>query len=141
GDLKDKLDPYLRPLYDALNEMIPSQKLKSYLEDGTIEIAPLAFMRGRTLGNAFAILDEAQNATDKQLKMFLTRMGENSKFIITGDVTQIDLPRKSLSGLFNATKILSNIKGIEFITLDEQDIIRHGLVTKIVRAYDKFTEN
>ena len=136
GDLKEKLDPYLRPLYDALNEMIPFQKLQTYLEDGTIEIAPLAFMRGRTLNYAFAILDEAQNATDKQLKMFLTRMGEYSKFIVNGDITQIDLPRKSSSGLLNVPKILSNIKGIEIIYLDEHDIIRHKLVTQIVRAYD-----
>ncbi|MDD4142589.1 MAG: PhoH family protein [Bacteroidales bacterium] len=137
GDLKDKLDPYLRPLYDALNEMIPSQKLKAYMEDGTIEIAPLAFMRGRTLNHAYAILDEAQNATDKQLKMFLTRMGEFSKFIITGDVTQIDLPKKSNSGLLNARRILDGINGISFVQLDEKDIIRHKLVTKIVRAYEK----
>jgi len=137
GDLKEKLDPYLRPLYDALNEMLPSQKLKAYMEDGTIEIAPLAFMRGRTLNHAYAILDEAQNATDKQLKMFLTRMGEDSKFIITGDVTQIDLPKKSTSGLLNANKILKNIKGIDFIHLDESDIIRHKLVTAIVKAYEK----
>ncbi|MDL2227311.1 PhoH family protein [Bacteroidales bacterium OttesenSCG-928-K03] len=141
GDLKEKLDPYLRPLYDALNEMLPSQKLKSYLEDGTIEIAPLAFMRGRTLNNAYAILDEAQNATDKQLKMFLTRMGEDSKFIITGDITQIDLPKKSASGLLNADKILKNIEGIDFIHLNEKDIVRHKLVTSIVKAYEKYDIN
>ncbi|MDR2085214.1 MAG: PhoH family protein [Bacteroidales bacterium] len=141
GDLKEKLDPYLRPLYDALNEMLPSQKLKSYMEDGTIEIAPLAFMRGRTLNHAYAILDEAQNATDKQLKMFLTRMGEDSKFVITGDVTQIDLPKKSNSGLINANRILKDIKGIDFIHLDESDIIRHKLVTSIVKAYEKYDIN
>ncbi len=137
GDVKDKLDPFLRPLYDALNEMIPSQKLKGYIEDGTIEIAPLAFMRGRTLNHAFAILDEAQNATDKQLKMFLTRMGEDSKFIITGDITQIDLPKRNTSGLLNAHSILGNVKGIDFINLNEKDIIRHKLVTDIVKAYEK----
>ena len=136
GDLKEKLDPYLRPLYDALNEMIPFQKLQTYLEDGTIEIAPLAFMRGRTLSNAFAILDEAQNATDKQLKMFLTRMGENSKFIINGDITQIDLPKKSSSGLLNAMKILDKVPDIDFVFLNEKDIIRHRLVTQIVKAYE-----
>lgn len=136
GDLKEKLDPYLRPLYDALNVMIPFQKLQAYLEDGTIEIAPLAFMRGRTLNNAFAILDEAQNATDKQLKMFLTRMGEFSKFIITGDVTQIDLPKKSSSGLLNAKRILNDVEGIEFVNLNDKDIIRHRLVTQIVKAYE-----
>jgi phosphate starvation-inducible PhoH-like protein len=140
GDVKDKLDPFLRPLYDALNEMIPSQKLKGYIEDGTIEIAPLAFMRGRTLNHAFAILDEAQNATDKQLKMFLTRMGEDSKFIITGDITQIDLPKQHVSGLLNAQSILGNVKGIDFINLNEKDIIRHKLVTDIVKAYEKINK-
>ncbi len=137
GDLKDKMDPYLQPLYDALRDMLPTQKLLSYLEDGTIEIAPLAYMRGRTLGEVFAILDEAQNATESQLKMFLTRMGKSSKFIITGDVTQIDLPRNSKSGLLQAQKILHDIKGIDFIYLDEKDIVRHKLVTKIVNAYQK----
>jgi phosphate starvation-inducible PhoH-like protein len=137
GDLKDKLDPYLRPLYDALRDMIPHQKLSAYLEDGTIEIAPLAFMRGRTLDNAFAILDEAQNSTENQLKMFLTRMGKSAKFIITGDITQIDLPVKQVSGLITATKLLYGIKGIEFIFLNEKDIVRHPLVTSIINAYDK----
>lgn len=140
GDLKDKLDPYLQPLYDALRDMLPSQKLYSYMEDGTIEVAPLAFMRGRTLENAFAILDEAQNATEKQLKMFLTRMGRNSKFIITGDITQIDLPRTQSSGLIQATRILKNIPGIDFIMLDARDIVRHKLVTRIVDAYGKEEE-
>ena len=137
GDLRDKMDPYLQPLYDALRDMLPTQKLLSYLEDGTIEIAPLAYMRGRTLGEVFAILDEAQNATESQLKMFLTRMGKASKFIITGDVTQIDLPRNSKPGLFQAQKILHGIKGIDFVYLDEKDIVRHKLVTRIVNAYQK----
>ncbi len=137
GDLKDKLDPYLQPLYDALRDMIPTQKLVGYLEDGTIEIAPLAFMRGRTLENAFAILDEAQNCTEGQLKMFVTRMGRSSKFVITGDITQIDLPRNQNSGLVQATKILKNIKGIDFITLDIRDVVRHKLVTRIINAYEK----
>ena len=141
GDLKDKLDPYLQPLYDALRDMLPSQKLYSYMEDGTIEVAPLAFMRGRTLENAFAILDEAQNATEKQLKMFLTRMGRNSKFIITGDITQIDLPRTQASGLIQATRILKNIPGIDIIWLDDRDIIRHKLVNRIVDAYGKEEKN
>ncbi|MCF8228446.1 MAG: PhoH family protein [Bacteroidales bacterium] len=135
GDLKEKLDPYLQPLYDALRDMLPTQKLLTYLEDGTIEIAPLAFMRGRTLDNAFAILDEAQNCTPSQLKMFLTRMGRNSKFIVTGDITQIDLPPRQKSGLVHATEILENIKGIRIVYLDENDIIRHKLVTKIINAY------
>jgi phosphate starvation-inducible PhoH-like protein len=135
GDLKDKLDPYLQPLYDALRDMLPSQKLLGYLEDGTIEIAPLAFMRGRTLNNVFAILDEAQNATHSQLKMFLTRMGRTAKFIVTGDITQIDLPKNQTSGLVQVTKILNNIPGIDFIYLNEKDIIRHKLVTKIISAY------
>lgn len=137
GDLKDKLDPYLQPLYDALRDMIPTQKLVGYLEDGTIEIAPLAFMRGRTLENAFAILDEAQNCTEGQLKMFVTRMGRSSKFVITGDITQIDLPRNQNSGLVQAMKILQNIKGIDFITLDVRDVVRHKLVTRIINAYEK----
>ena len=135
GDLKDKLDPYLQPLYDALNDMLPAPKLKAYLEEGVIQIAPLAFMRGRTLDNAFAILDEAQNATSMQLKMFLTRMGANAKFIITGDLTQIDLPHHQQSGLKQAISILDNIKGIDIIHLDNRDIVRHHLVTKIVEAY------
>lgn len=137
GDLKDKLDPYLQPLYDALRDMIPTQKLVGYLEDGTIEIAPLAFMRGRTLENAFAILDEAQNCTEGQLKMFVTRMGRSSKFVITGDITQIDLPRNQNSGLVQAMKILKNVKGISFITLDIRDVVRHKLVTRIINAYEK----
>jgi len=137
GDLKDKLEPYLQPLYDALRDMIPMPKLTSYLEDGTIEIAPLAFMRGRTLDNAFAILDEAQNATENQLKMFLTRMGKSAKFIITGDITQIDLPKNQTSGLITSIKILKQIKGIDFIFLDERDVIRHPLVNKIIDAYEE----
>lgn len=135
GDLKDKLDPYLQPLYDALRDMLPMQKLLSYLEDGTIEVAPLAFMRGRTLDHAFAILDEAQNTTPNQLKMFLTRMGRSSKFIVTGDITQIDLPVKQESGLIHALRILKNTAGIDFIYLDEKDIVRHKLVSKIIAAY------
>ncbi len=137
GDLKDKLDPYLQPLYDALRDMLPPQKLLGYLEDNTIEIAPLAFMRGRTLDNVFAILDEAQNATQSQLKMFLTRMGRSAKFIVTGDITQVDLPRNQSSGLIHVSKILNNIPGIDFIYLNEKDIIRHKLVTKIVNAYSR----
>ncbi len=137
GDLKDKLDPYMQPLYDALRDMLPSQKLLGYLEDGTIEIAPLAFMRGRTLDNVFAILDEAQNATESQLKMFLTRMGRSAKFIVTGDITQIDLPRHQSSGLVQATHILKDIPGIEFIFLNEKDILRHKLVVKIINAYSE----
>lgn len=140
GDLKDKLDPYLQPLYDALRDMIPPAKLLTYLEDGTIEIAPLAFMRGRTLDNAFVILDEAQNATKLQLKMFLTRMGKNAKFIVTGDVTQIDLPYKQPSGLIHSSKILQNIDGIGFIQLEECDVVRHKLVIDILRAYEKDNE-
>ncbi len=137
GDLKDKLDPYLQPLYDALRDMIPGQKLASYLEDNTIEIAPLAFMRGRTLENVFAILDEAQNATNGQLKMFLTRLGNNSKFVITGDITQIDLPRNQTSGLKSAMDILDKIPGIDMIKLDGRDVVRHKLVTSIINAYEK----
>ncbi len=137
GDMKEKLDPYLQPLYDALRDMIPPAKLKNYIEDSTIEIAPLAYMRGRTLDNAFAILDEAQNATENQLKMFLTRMGKSAKFIVTGDITQIDLPRSKSSGLLLAIKILKNIKGIDFIYLNEKDIVRHKLVSEIVKAYAK----
>ena len=141
GDLKDKLDPYLQPLYDALRDMLPTQKLLSYLEDGTIEVAPLAFMRGRTLDHAFAILDEAQNTTPNQLKMFLTRMGGSSKFIVTGDITQIDLPPKQESGLIHAARILKETKGIGFIYLDENDIIRHKLVIKIIAAYGNQKNN
>lgn len=138
GDLKEKLDPYLQPLYDALRDMLPQQKLQNYLEDGTIEIAPLAFMRGRTLDNAFVILDEAQNATRSQLKMFLTRMGRSAKFVITGDVTQIDLPKNQPSGLPLAIEILADVKGIDFIFLDEKDVVRHKLVTEIVNAYKRY---
>jgi len=137
GDMKEKLDPYLQPLYDALRDMLPTQKFLSYLEDETIEVAPLAFMRGRTLSNAFAILDEAQNASQSQLKMFLTRMGKSSKFIVTGDITQIDLPRKKLSGLLQAEGILKNIEGIDFIYLDGRDVVRHKLVSDIINAYNK----
>lgn len=140
GDLKDKLDPYLQPLYDALRDMIPPTRLNTFMEDGTIEIAPLAFMRGRTLDHAFVILDEAQNATQNQLKMFLTRMGRDAKFIVTGDITQIDLPPKQPSGLPIAIKVLKDIKGIAFIMLDEKDIVRHKLVTAIVNAYRQFNE-
>lgn len=135
GDLKEKIDPYLRPLYDALDDMIPAEKLKVFLENRTIEIAPLAFMRGRTLDNCFVILDEAQNATDMQLKMFLTRMGPTAKFIVTGDVTQIDLPKKQQSGLHTALRILGDIKGIDIIYLNGDDVVRHKLVKNILKAY------
>ena len=135
GDLKEKLDPYLQPLYDALRDMIPSEKLNEYIEYRIIEIAPLAFMRGRTLDNAFVILDEAQNSTHQQMKMFLTRMGKSAKFIITGDETQIDLPAKQPSGLLEALKVIKNIKGISVIKLDDKDVIRHELVKKIIKAY------
>ncbi|MFT6850220.1 MAG: phosphate starvation-inducible PhoH-like protein [Sphingobacteriales bacterium] len=137
GDLKEKIDPYLRPLYDALDDMIPKEKLNYYLENRMIEIAPLAFMRGRTLDNAFVILDEAQNTTDLQLKMFLTRMGPSAKFVLTGDVSQIDLPKRVASGLVHAIEILKNIKGIDFIRLKGSDVIRHTLVKNIIKAYDK----
>ena len=140
GDLKEKIDPYLRPLYDALEDMIPNDKLKSMVESRTVEIAPLAFMRGRTLDNCYVILDEAQNSTDLQLKMFLTRMGPNAKLIITGDLTQIDLPRKQQSGLGKALRLLNNIKGIAQIQLDTDDVVRHRLVKEIVHAYDRETE-
>jgi len=136
GDLREKLDPYLQPLYDALRDMLPQQRLLNYLEDNVIEIAPLAFMRGRTLDNAFVILDEAQNTTAAQLKMFLTRMGTNAKFIVTGDITQIDLPRNQRSGLLEVRNILKNIKGIDFVMLDKNDVVRHKLVTKIINAYE-----
>ncbi|MGC9344545.1 MAG: PhoH family protein, partial [Bacteroidales bacterium] len=135
GDYKEKLDPYLLPLYDALTDMIPAKKLKSFVEEGIIQIAPLAYMRGRTLDNAFVILDEAQNATGNQLKMFLTRMGRNAKFIVTGDITQIDLPKKYESGLIIAIDVLKEIKGISIIHFDQRDIIRHKLVKFIVDAY------
>ncbi|MCD4769208.1 MAG: PhoH family protein [Bacteroidales bacterium] len=136
GDLKEKLDPYLQPLYDALQNMINFKKLEAWLEDETIQIAPLAFMRGRTLENAFVILDEAQNATVNQLKMFLTRMGVNSKFILTGDITQIDLPNRGSSGLIKAISFLKGIEGVSVVEFDERDIVRHKLVRDIVRAYD-----
>ena len=135
GDLKDKLDPYMQPLYDSLKDMIPHGKLINYIEKGIIQIAPLAFMRGRTLDDAFVVLDEAQNTTHAQMKMFLTRMGKNAKFILTGDPGQIDLPKKLISGLNEALLILKNIKGIEIVNLDESDIIRHKLVDKIIKAY------
>jgi phosphate starvation-inducible PhoH-like protein len=138
GDLKEKLDPYLQPLYDALRDMLPQAKLQGFIEEGIIEIAPLAFMRGRTLDNAFVILDEAQNATQSQLKMFLTRMGRSAKFIITGDITQIDLPKNQPSGLPQAMEVLKDVKGISFIHLDEKDVVRHKLVTAIINAYAKF---
>ena len=137
GDLKEKIDPYLRPLYDALDDMIPADKLGYYMTTRTIEIAPLAYMRGRTLDNAFIILDEAQNSTDLQLKMFLTRIGANAKAIITGDITQIDLPPKIRSGLEKSVRILANIEGIGHVVLDEEDVVRHKLVKAIIRAYDK----
>ncbi|HRH10575.1 MAG TPA: PhoH family protein [Bacteroidia bacterium] len=135
GDLKEKLDPYMQPLYDALSDMIPADKLNQYLENRTIQIAPLAFMRGRTLDNAFVILDEAQNTTESQMKMFLTRMGANAKFIITGDATQVDLPSKQPSGLLQAMRLLKDVKGIELIYLDKSDVIRHKLVSEIVERY------
>lgn len=137
GDLKEKIDPYLRPLYDALDDMIPADKLGYYMSTRTIEIAPLAYMRGRTLDNAFIILDEAQNANDLQIKMFLTRIGANAKAIITGDPTQVDLPKNQRSGLWTATKILRNIEGIAHIELDEEDVVRHRLVKAIIKAYDR----
>ncbi|MGE4587542.1 MAG: PhoH family protein [Mangrovibacterium sp.] len=137
GDLKEKIDPYLQPLYDALQDMIPAKKLEEFIKDGIIQIAPLAFMRGRTLSDAFVILDEAQNTTINQLKMFLTRMGMNAKFIITGDETQIDLPLSSQSGLLQAKKILRDIDDIAFVRFNSKDIVRHRLVRKIVDAYDK----
>ncbi len=136
GDLKEKLDPYLQPLYDALRDMIPGEKLAQHIENGVIQIAPLAFMRGRTLDNAFVILDEAQNATQSQMKMFLTRMGRSAKFIITGDTTQVDLPKNQPSGLIQAIKLLNNVKGIDFIHLDTSDVIRHKLVKDIIIAYN-----
>ncbi len=137
GDMKEKLDPYLQPLYDALNDMIPPAKLQKYVDEGTVQIAPLAYMRGRTLDNAFVILDEAQNTTLSQLKMFLTRMGRNAKFIVTGDITQIDLPRRSDSGLVRAMELLRGIKGIGMVEFDKRDIIRHSLVKHIVKAFEQ----
>ncbi len=136
GDLKEKIDPYLRPLYDALEDMIPPEKLKAMIESRSIEIAPMAFMRGRTLDNCYVILDEAQNSTDMQLKMFLTRMGPNAKLMITGDLSQIDLPKKSLSGLQRAVRLLSDVEGIGIVRLDTSDVVRHRLVKAIIRAYE-----
>jgi phosphate starvation-inducible protein PhoH and related proteins len=138
GDLKEKIDPYLRPLYDALDDMIPAEKLKAYIEKRVIEIAPLAYMRGRTLNNAFVILDEAQNASAMQMKMFLTRLGPNSRAIITGDVTQIDLPTKSASGLVQIQEVLKGVEGIAFVYFDRNDVVRHRLVKDIIDAYDKY---
>ena len=137
GDLKEKLDPYMQPLYDALNDMVPAEKLNQYIESRTIQIAPLAFMRGRTLDNAFVILDEAQNTTESQMKMFLTRMGANAKFIITGDATQVDLPSKQPSGLLQALRLLKKIEGISVIELDNTDVIRHKLVRAIIEKYEE----
>ena len=141
GDMKDKIDPYLQPLYDALEDMLPAVKLQDMMEKHVIQIAPLAFMRGRTLNDAVVILDEAQNTTPAQIRMFLTRMGLNSKMIITGDMTQVDLPRGTKSGLHEALEILSDIEGIGVVKLGNKDIVRHKLVTKIVNAYDKFDKN
>jgi phosphate starvation-inducible PhoH-like protein len=141
GDLRDKIDPYLRPLYDALHDMIPSGKIKTYMEQGIIEIVPLAFMRGRTLNNAFVILDEAQNTTPTQMKMFLTRLGANSKAIITGDVTQSDLPRSMTSGLREVEDILTGIDGIAFVYFSKQDVVRHRLVREIIEAYDNYDDS
>ncbi|MEE3037708.1 MAG: PhoH family protein [Bacteroidota bacterium] len=141
GDLKEKIDPYLQPLYDALRDMIPAEKLKEHIENKVIEIAPLAFMRGRTLDKAFVILDESQNATRQQMKMFLTRMGKSAKFIITGDKTQVDLPNKQPSGLLHALAVLKGVKGIEIIKLDDKDVIRHELVRKIIKAYKQNDNN
>lgn len=137
GDMKDKVDPYLRPLYDALGDMIPPEKFKAYIEKGIIEVAPLAYMRGRTLNNCFAILDEGQNATNTQLKMFLTRMGPISKVVVTGDLTQVDLPARIESGLAPALNLLKNVKGIGMVKLNENDVVRHRLVKEIIKAYDK----
>jgi phosphate starvation-inducible protein PhoH and related proteins len=141
GDLREKLDPYLQPLYDALRDMIPADKLLNYIESGVIQIAPLAFMRGRTLDNSFVILDEAQNATQSQMKMFLTRMGPNAKFIITGDPTQVDLPRNQPSGLAQALLLLKKIEGIDFVFFDDKDVIRHRIVKEIIRAYRPESKN
>ncbi len=137
GDMKEKIDPYLQPLYDALQDMIPAARLKEYMENGTIQIAPLAYMRGRTLNEAFVILDEAQNTTTNQIKMFLTRMGQNTKYVVTGDVTQIDLPKTMTSGLVQSMQILKGVRGIKIIEFNAKDIVRHQLVQRIVEAYDK----
>jgi phosphate starvation-inducible PhoH-like protein len=141
GDFREKIDPYLRPLYDALDDMIPSEKLKNYIEKRIIEIVPLAYMRGRTLNNAYVILDEAQNATTLQMKMFLTRLGGSSKSIVTGDITQIDLPSKQVSGLVQAKEILSKVEGVAFVYFDKGDVVRHKLVKDIIDAYEKFGNN
>jgi phosphate starvation-inducible PhoH-like protein len=141
GDLKEKIDPYLRPIYDALNDMVPFEKLKFYMEREIIEIAPLAYMRGRTLNNAFILLDEAQNTTPMQMKMFLTRMGPESKMIVTGDATQIDLPNRQQSGLIESVRILNQVKGIGFVELTEKDVVRHRLVRDIIEAYQKNGDN
>ena len=141
GDLKEKLDPFLLPLYDALNDMFPPEKVKDFIENGIIQIAPLAYMRGRTLDHAFVILDEAQNATRSQFKMFLTRMGKNAKFCITGDASQVDLPRNQPSGLIQAMNILKDTKGIEFVHFDGKDVVRHILVRRIIEAYDLIDKN
>ena len=140
GDMKEKIDPYLQPLYDALQDMIPAAKLKEYMDLNVIQIAPLAFMRGRTLNDAVVILDEAQNTTTQQIKMFLTRMGMNTKMVVTGDMTQVDLPYSQPSGLIQAMRILKGVKGISFVELNKKDIVRHKLVTRIVDAYEKFEE-
>ncbi|MEP0861499.1 MAG: PhoH family protein [Ignavibacterium sp.] len=139
GDFQEKIDPYLRPLYDALDEMLPTEKLRTYIEKGIVEIVPLAYMRGRTLNNAYVILDEAQNATALQMKMFLTRLGTNSKAIITGDITQIDLPSKTKSGLIQAKEILQGINGVGFVYFDKEDVVRHKLVKDIINAYEKYS--
>lgn len=138
GDLKEKIDPYLRPIYDALRDMIPAEKLRYYQENGVVEIAPLAYMRGRTLNDAYVLLDEAQNTTPMQIKMFLTRMGPQSKVIITGDQSQIDLPKKQTSGLIETMKVLKGVKGIGFVKLDDRDVVRHKLVKAIIKAYSKY---
>jgi len=141
GDFREKIDPYLRPLYDSLDDMIPSEKLKNYIEKRIIEIVPLAYMRGRTLNNAYVILDEAQNSTTMQMKMFLTRLGGSSKAIVTGDITQIDLPSKQVSGLIQAREILSKVEGVAFVYFDKSDVVRHKLVKDIIDAYEKFNNN
>jgi phosphate starvation-inducible PhoH-like protein len=140
GDLREKVDPYLRPLYDALDDMLPADKLKASLERRTIEIVPLAYMRGRTLNNAFIILDEAQNATGMQMKMFLTRMGGNSRAIVTGDITQIDLPSRTVSGLVEIQDVLKGVEGVSFVYLDKADVVRHKLVKDIIAAYERWHE-
>jgi phosphate starvation-inducible PhoH-like protein len=141
GDIRAKVDPYIRPIYDALHDMLQADKIRKFLELGVIEIAPLAFMRGRTLNNAFVILDEAQNTTTAQMKMFLTRIGEKSQAVVTGDVTQIDLDKSRVSGLITSQRILKNIDGIKFIYLDEKDVVRHRLVQEIIKAYEKSGKN